>query len=267
VPQSNVPGERSAARQPFPTRPPPVSPQGVTLDDAFDLTPELKAAAQKEMQKYRLGPIFTPPSLEGSLVRPGPAGTVSWGGGSFDPETGMLYVKTSNAFGNLRMLKYDPATTRNPQARFADADWVGYELVTGSSNFANGLPAQQAAVCDAGRVRHEAGRDRVASAVWVWRRTQSASIRRSKAVTLPDRLGTRARRARSSQRRPRSSRVGETRRCSPSTRRPAGKSGSPACRARTTGTPMTYRCSKRSQFVLITTGSGSDQELMAFTLN
>ncbi len=72
VPQSDVPGERSAARQPFPTRPPPVSPQGVTLDDAFDLTPELKAAAQREMQKYRLGPIFTPPSLEGFARPSGP---------------------------------------------------------------------------------------------------------------------------------------------------------------------------------------------------
>ena len=37
----------------------------MTLDDAFDLTPELKAEAQAEMKKYRIGPLFTPPSLEG----------------------------------------------------------------------------------------------------------------------------------------------------------------------------------------------------------
>ena len=47
------------------------SPQGVTLDDAFDLTPELKAEAQAEMKKYRLGPLFTPPS---SARHAGPAG-------------------------------------------------------------------------------------------------------------------------------------------------------------------------------------------------
>jgi quinoprotein glucose dehydrogenase len=57
VPQSDVPGERSAATQPFPTRPPPVSPQGVSLDDAFDLTPELQKAARAEMLKYKIGPL------------------------------------------------------------------------------------------------------------------------------------------------------------------------------------------------------------------
>ena len=44
----------------------PFTEQGVTLDDAIDLTPELKAAAQQELKKYRLGPVFTPPSLRGT---------------------------------------------------------------------------------------------------------------------------------------------------------------------------------------------------------
>lgn len=70
VPQSDVPGERSSPTQPFPTRPPAFTPQGVSLEDAFDLTPELKAAAQAEMKKYRLGPLFTPPSLQGTITRP-----------------------------------------------------------------------------------------------------------------------------------------------------------------------------------------------------
>src|SRR5207247_6894258 len=61
VPPSDVDGERAWATQPFPTRPPAITELGVTLDDAFDLTPELKAAAQKELAKYRLGPVFTPP--------------------------------------------------------------------------------------------------------------------------------------------------------------------------------------------------------------
>ena len=71
VPQSDVPGEQTSPTQPFPTRPAPLLPLGVSLDDAFDLTPELKAAAQAEMKKYRLGPLYTPPSLEGTIMRPG----------------------------------------------------------------------------------------------------------------------------------------------------------------------------------------------------
>ena len=101
VPASDVPGEHASPTQPFPTKPPAYSPQGVTLDDAFDLTPELKAEAQAEMKKYRLGPLFTPPSLQGTLGRPGIIGGANWGGGAFDPDTGMLYIKTTNYAGDF----------------------------------------------------------------------------------------------------------------------------------------------------------------------
>ena len=62
VPASDVEGEHAWPTQPFPTKPPAFTEQGVTLEDAFDLTPELKAAAQEELKKYRIGPLFTPPS-------------------------------------------------------------------------------------------------------------------------------------------------------------------------------------------------------------
>ena len=40
VPQSDVPGERLAATQPFPTKPPPFDRQGVTVDGLIDFTPD-----------------------------------------------------------------------------------------------------------------------------------------------------------------------------------------------------------------------------------
>jgi len=46
VPQTDLPGEKSWPTQPVPTKPPALAPQGVSLDDAFDLTPELKAEVQ-----------------------------------------------------------------------------------------------------------------------------------------------------------------------------------------------------------------------------
>jgi quinoprotein glucose dehydrogenase len=97
VPASDVPGERAWPTQPFPTKPPPFSEQGVALEDAFDLTPELKAEAQMAMGKLRIGPLFTPPSLEGTVMRPSIIGGANWGGGALDPETGMLYVKSSDS--------------------------------------------------------------------------------------------------------------------------------------------------------------------------
>jgi quinoprotein glucose dehydrogenase len=57
----------------------------------------LKAEAQAEMKKYRIGPIFTPPSLEGTLMRPGIVGGANWGGGAYDPVSGMLFVRSTNS--------------------------------------------------------------------------------------------------------------------------------------------------------------------------
>jgi quinoprotein glucose dehydrogenase len=104
---TDVPGEKPFPTQPFPTKPAPFSPQGVTLEDANDLTPEIHAIAVEEMKKYRLGPLFTPPSLQGTLARPGNVGGANWGGAGFDPETGMLYVKPTQMFSVYQVCKND----------------------------------------------------------------------------------------------------------------------------------------------------------------
>lgn len=92
---TDVPGEVLYPTQPIPTKPPPFSRQGVSLEDANDLTPEIHSLATEEMQRFRLGPLFTPPSLQGTLQSPGSSGGANWGGAAFDPETGILYVRTS----------------------------------------------------------------------------------------------------------------------------------------------------------------------------
>ena len=137
VPKSDIEGEHSWPTQPFPTKPPAFAPQGVTLDDAFDLTPELKAEAQAEMKKVRFGPLFTPPAFEGTLMVPGLIGGANWGGGAYDPETGMLYVKSTNLSALARLSKVD-ASAGSPRASDTDADYVR----EGQTNavFHDGLP-------------------------------------------------------------------------------------------------------------------------------
>jgi quinoprotein glucose dehydrogenase len=124
VPASDVPGEHASPTQPFPTKPPAYSPQGVTLEDAFDLTPELKTEAQAEINKFRLGPVFSPPSLQGTLGRPGIIGGANWGGAAFDPDSGMLYIKTTNQPAVFRVKKPDHSAA-NPRASEVDAEWSG----------------------------------------------------------------------------------------------------------------------------------------------
>jgi quinoprotein glucose dehydrogenase len=104
VPQSNVPGEKTAATQPFPTKPPPFARQGIAEEDIIDFTPEIKAEAKKVLAEYTYGPLFTPPTVvgengkKGTLIQPGAMGGANWGGAGFDPESGYLFVQASNLY-------------------------------------------------------------------------------------------------------------------------------------------------------------------------
>jgi quinoprotein glucose dehydrogenase len=104
---TDVPGEQVYPTQPFPTKPPPFARQGVLLEMANDLTPEIKALAEEEMKQWRLGPLFTPPSLKGTLQMPGASGGANWGGGSFDRQTGMLYVRSKDEIRYNKILPHD----------------------------------------------------------------------------------------------------------------------------------------------------------------
>ena len=111
VPQSDVPGEKTSPTQPFPTKPPAFDRQGVSLDDLIDFTPELKAEAVKFASRYKLGPIFTPPVVSkpdgplGTLMLPSATGGANWEGGSFDPDTGIMYVFSDTNVTPLGLVK------------------------------------------------------------------------------------------------------------------------------------------------------------------
>lgn len=102
VEQGDAPGEWYSPTQPFPTKPAPYARNGVTLDDILDFTPALNEQGVTIASRFKLGPIFTPPvvSKPGGPVATlanGPTnGGTNWPGGSYDPETHMLYVGASN---------------------------------------------------------------------------------------------------------------------------------------------------------------------------
>ena len=115
VPPSTVPGEKLAATQPFPTKPPPFDRQGVSVDDLIDFTPELRREALEIAEKFVLGPIFTPLIVTGvggklgNLVLPSLGGGANHPGASVDPDTGMLYVQSTTAPSSMGLTKPDPA--------------------------------------------------------------------------------------------------------------------------------------------------------------
>jgi quinoprotein glucose dehydrogenase len=71
VPASDVPGEELWPTQPFPLKPPPLNRIDLTEDDVTNLSAESRAAVLAVLKKSRYGPIYTPPSLEGTIVHPG----------------------------------------------------------------------------------------------------------------------------------------------------------------------------------------------------
>ena len=97
VPKSAVPGEVLSATQPFPTRPAPFEPQGISLDTLIDFTPELRNEALQMIEAFDYGPLYTPPSLRGTINFPGWFGGGGWQGAAADPETGILYVPSGSA--------------------------------------------------------------------------------------------------------------------------------------------------------------------------
>jgi quinoprotein glucose dehydrogenase len=125
VPQSDVPGEKTSPTQPFPTRPPAFDRQGVSLDDLIDFTPELKAEAEKLVSRYRLGPIFTPAVVsrwEGplaTLMLPNMTGGANWQGGSYDPETHILYIFSNTAINPNGLVPPEGRSDMNYIAGFA----------------------------------------------------------------------------------------------------------------------------------------------------
>ena len=269
VPPSDVTGERAAATQPWPTRPAAISPQGVSLDDAFDATPSLKDQAQAEMRKYRLGPLYTPPSARGTLQRPGVIGGAQWGGAAFDPDSERLFVKTNNLPALVKIVVPDRSPS-NPRASEVDADYVGS---VGNASFVPRMP-DGVAVRPLPLVKPPYG-ELVAIDLHTgdlsWRVPfgDSAAVRRHPAlagVRLPERLGV--------------SGVGGVIVTASGLVIGAGgdsslyvfdaASGRELARFElsrpASSTPMTYRTKSGRQFVVIASGAGADAVLTAFAL-
>ena len=99
--QSDVPGEVTSPTQPIPSLPEPFERQGVTEADLNNLTPEIFAEAKRIAARYRMGPLFNPPSVVtpengGTLQVPGSQGGANWQGAVADPESGILYVSSTS---------------------------------------------------------------------------------------------------------------------------------------------------------------------------
>jgi quinoprotein glucose dehydrogenase len=115
VPQSDVPGEKTAATQPIPTKPPPYARNFLKIpDDVIDFTPQMRAQALENLKRYKNGPLFNPAivgsatGLVGAINIGNAGGGTNWPGGSFDPETHIVYVQAAAAGVSAFSLRQPP---------------------------------------------------------------------------------------------------------------------------------------------------------------
>ena len=104
VSTEGVEGEKLAPSQPLPTLPPPFARQRLTEEMLTRRTPEAHRAALEQFRRLKSDGPFAPPSLGGTIVFPGFDGGAEWGGGAFDPSTGLYYVNANEMAWILRLV-------------------------------------------------------------------------------------------------------------------------------------------------------------------
>jgi len=127
VPKGDVPGEWYAPTQPFPTKPPAYERQGVAIDDLIDFTPELRAEALKVVERYKIGPLFTPPvvsKLDGPLSTLTSGFATNWPGGAYDPETHIAYIYSQSGASPLSLVV--------PPADLSDMNFIQGNAISGA---------------------------------------------------------------------------------------------------------------------------------------
>jgi quinoprotein glucose dehydrogenase len=95
VPQDAVAGETPSPTQPYPVAPPALVRQApVRPADAWGVAWLDTRACRKRIEADRSEGIFQPPSTRESIMLPGAAGGINWGGIAFDPTRQIAIVNT-----------------------------------------------------------------------------------------------------------------------------------------------------------------------------
>jgi quinoprotein glucose dehydrogenase len=116
VPKSKVPGEEASPTQPFPKYD-VLAPQKFTAEDAWGITPEERTWCKERLDKLDWRGLFTPPSLEGTIMFPGNVGGVNWGSGAYDPERGLLVAATNRLSTIVRLIPREKLSEEVKTAR------------------------------------------------------------------------------------------------------------------------------------------------------
>jgi quinoprotein glucose dehydrogenase len=124
VPASDVPGEASAATQPFPVTPRSLMPHDVLGPDAaWGLTEADRRECRTLLGRHRSQGIYTPPSLQGTLMYPGNASGTNWGSVAYDPGRQLMVLNTSRLVTLVQLVPRDDEARVRAEIKASGEDW------------------------------------------------------------------------------------------------------------------------------------------------
>jgi len=105
APQGGAPGEKLSPTQPIPIAPAPLSPSRIKPENAIGLTFWDRGKCRDAIAAARHDGLYTPPSLQGTLIYPFTGGGSNWGGLAFDAAHDIVYVNTSNIIHLVTLIR------------------------------------------------------------------------------------------------------------------------------------------------------------------
>lgn len=109
VPSTDLLGEEVWSTQPFPRKPLPFVRHQFSEADITDISPESHQHVLDKLKGVKMGSIYSPHSIEGTVQFPGTRGGAEWGGAAVDPTQGIMYVNANEIPLVIRMRQIDAA--------------------------------------------------------------------------------------------------------------------------------------------------------------
>jgi quinoprotein glucose dehydrogenase len=116
--KSDIVGEESWPTQPASTI--SIVPEKLTPEDAWGKNTQERQWCADKIQAARAGEIYTPPSLQGTLVFPSNVGGVNWGSAAYDSKRHLLFVNTNRLPIFVKLIPQDELAHAHMNATESD---------------------------------------------------------------------------------------------------------------------------------------------------
>ncbi len=124
VPQGGVAGEVLSPTQPFSALPPLVDHGPLSGEDAWGFTFWDRGRCEALLDGFRSEGIFTPPSLEGTILWPSYTGGVNWGSVSVDPDRQLVIANVNNLPFVVQLIEREQVVQLYESGTYPDSEFA-----------------------------------------------------------------------------------------------------------------------------------------------